>query len=350
MKTDYEHLIALFEQLPQIETRQRSFISICGFPHYERVASNILAFFFDTTREHKFGNLFVKSLLETLQIKTDNISLNHKSITEQRTDTGRFIDILLVDSDSSIVIENKIFANLYNELNDYYEFSKIKINANTYGVVLSLNPIKSENTEYRFTTYEELFKTIRCNLGFYIEKANSKYLPFLFDFFDNIENLTRKNSMDEKFITFVKVNGELIGKLENALNQFRIELRTSVDLLNGALDRMLKDEKVIDKYELWHWKEKSNDLYDIAVLDFFPMKDLNLAIDSKYDSDGWSFSVFIRKKSPEIDYSVETIEHKLQLAGKKDSRFFSEKEFSYGENIETVAKFVFDMIKKLRTV
>lgn len=39
-------------------------MDIAGFPHWENVYSNILAFFLDGSREHGFGNLMVRAMLE----------------------------------------------------------------------------------------------------------------------------------------------------------------------------------------------------------------------------------------------------------------------------------------------
>ena len=46
--------------------KEESFVSICGFPHREKVASNILSFFFDTSREHNLYDLFVRSLIVSI--------------------------------------------------------------------------------------------------------------------------------------------------------------------------------------------------------------------------------------------------------------------------------------------
>ena len=65
MKTvEYQKLIDEFAKLPKQERQDETLISIIrGKAHDEKVSSNILAFFLDTTREHDFGNLFVKSLV-----------------------------------------------------------------------------------------------------------------------------------------------------------------------------------------------------------------------------------------------------------------------------------------------
>lgn len=40
--------------------REHNFIDICGFPRYENIISNILAFFFNIEEQHGFKDLWLK--------------------------------------------------------------------------------------------------------------------------------------------------------------------------------------------------------------------------------------------------------------------------------------------------
>ena len=48
-----------------------NYFSVSGYPHYENVVSNILSFFFDPEKEHDFGDLWIKSLFECYNEKTN---------------------------------------------------------------------------------------------------------------------------------------------------------------------------------------------------------------------------------------------------------------------------------------
>ena len=67
-----EKLKKLIEEYEKLDTSDKdnqdeTFISIIrGKENDEKVSSNILAFFLDTSREHNLGDLFAKSLLECI--------------------------------------------------------------------------------------------------------------------------------------------------------------------------------------------------------------------------------------------------------------------------------------------
>ena len=52
--------------------RQKNYFEVAGFPHYENVASSILAFFFDTNEEHGLRDLWIRSLMECYQLKSND--------------------------------------------------------------------------------------------------------------------------------------------------------------------------------------------------------------------------------------------------------------------------------------
>ena len=54
----YEKLLEKFADLPKVESAPPTFMEIAGYPHYENVCSNILAFFFDTEEQHEYKDFF----------------------------------------------------------------------------------------------------------------------------------------------------------------------------------------------------------------------------------------------------------------------------------------------------
>ena len=74
-----ERLLTDLRTLPREEKIDEDLFSICGFPHYERVASNVLAFFLDNKREHGLGDLFMQSLLSCGGIASEGLDLNYES-------------------------------------------------------------------------------------------------------------------------------------------------------------------------------------------------------------------------------------------------------------------------------
>ena len=50
-------------------TEPPTLMQIAGFPNWENVYSNILAFFLDTNQDHGFGPLFIRSILAAYRCK-----------------------------------------------------------------------------------------------------------------------------------------------------------------------------------------------------------------------------------------------------------------------------------------
>ena len=74
--------------------------------------------------------------------------------------------MLLRNDQMNIVIENKIYAWLYNDLDDYYKTASENGKNKPLGIVLSYYPQEEVNTNYKFVTYEVFFNCIKKNLAF----------------------------------------------------------------------------------------------------------------------------------------------------------------------------------------
>lgn len=130
-------------QIPTVKKKALTFLGISKQPHYENVWSNIYAFFFNTDEEHNLNDLFINSLLELIN---ENISssFNLKSSFDIETEVGTKkngrIDILLSNNNDAIIIENKVYHHLNNDLDDYwYSISQ----TNKIGIILSLQKVHS---------------------------------------------------------------------------------------------------------------------------------------------------------------------------------------------------------------
>lgn len=363
---NYEILLKEFDNLPKKAPREKSFISICGFPSREKVSSNILAFFLDTHGEHNLKNLFVKSLLESVGLNADEYPEDFESETEVSTEQGNYIDLLLYNEQINIVIENKLYADLYNNLEDYYESAKKEGKEEPpIGIVLSLFPIdeskkKEWSEKYRFVTYEDFFSKVKENIWNYLEKANQKYIPFLLDYFYNIESLERGEDMDvdKEFLEFLRKNDneklslEFIGKIE----EFRSNLRDIVKKVSQLIEEKIKEIK--DKnVKIWVCRGREiPKLFDIAVVDYYPYypnKDVDVALDSRLTLKGWEFVLFTRHdKSNRLDDYIKQVKQlgfggtKLEN-GRDKGRFRFDKTFQFEANIKDVSDFIVSIINRL---
>ena len=168
--------------------REPTFMEITKYPHYEKVCSNILSFYFDIHREHNFGDLILKSFLMAANIEINNIE-QIEVFTEYRTAKGNSIDLVLYNDDFVIGIENKINAPVYNNLEDYAETIK-HINNKSYKIILSLNDetAVAKDNNYINVTYDKFLNNVE-ELTKEVWDNNNKWHIFLREFITTIQNL-----------------------------------------------------------------------------------------------------------------------------------------------------------------
>ena len=195
--------------IPKIKKRPKTFLGIAKQPHYENVMSNIYAFYFNVEEVHGLQDLFINSLLDIInesklrdQKKVAEIS-DFEVATEVYTKKNGRIDILLSNDDYAIIIENKVYHTLNNNLEDYWNSTKVTDNKeeNKIGIVLSLNKLNVTHQHFINITHVEFLKRVIQNLGSYFMDAKDKYIVFLKDFYQNSINLS-KSEMDSKELKF----------------------------------------------------------------------------------------------------------------------------------------------------
>lgn len=198
-----------FINIPVVVEKPRdpSIFQISSYPHYENVISNWYEFFFKPENIHGLNDLFLKSLVEIInEVKGNDFYMDTCSvIREFHTKNGGSIDLVLYESEGddpenmnrAIIIENKVYAELDNDLNDYYLSVNVNNEKNKIGVVLSLKIIDVEDERYINITHERLLERVRQNLGNYITTARSRYITYLQDFIFNLEEMTRPKKMQE---------------------------------------------------------------------------------------------------------------------------------------------------------
>jgi len=210
-------------------------MEIAGFPHWENVYSNILAFFFDTEQDHGFGPLFVQSILAAYQAKCpngwdgkdlepDNFSETDKVEREAATEKGR-IDILVECPEFVVCIENKIWSGLQNDLCEYRQYhehrKKEREKCPVLGIVLSPSELeaaekqKMDEAKFVNVTYADLVKELQHRLGGCIGWRNTQYQYLLFDFIEQADRFGRRTVMTEHQRQFLKFWCENEKKINN---------------------------------------------------------------------------------------------------------------------------------------
>lgn len=248
-------------QIPVFKKKPKTFLEIARQPHYENVISNIYAFYLDPTEEHGLGDLFINSLVNCLNAKRENDWIedftDFEIHTEYPTKQGR-IDILLLSSDSAIIIENKIYHHLNNGLQEYSDYVRKEIgNKDTvYGLVLGLKEFNPKEENFVSLTHKELLSKVFQHLGEYVLDASEKYVTFLKDFYQNIINLSEK-TMNEKDLAFYLKNHKEISDLILLKSNFKKYIREEVNKASLSFED-LELEDVRKNSEMYNLGRKFN--------------------------------------------------------------------------------------------
>ena len=229
--------LVINESINLAPPEDRTIFDISEYRHYEEVISNWYAFFFDPSAEHSLRDLFLQSLVEIINEDKDHREFSMEDCRIERefpTEKRGFIDLVLYEQseenenfETAIIIENKIYAGINNDLHDYYNSLTVE-SGQKVGVVMSLKKIKVlPHQKFLNITHEELLGAIQRNLGKYVVSANPKYIPYLQDFILNLEQMTRPEKMQDS-IKYYFDNATKIDELLNLRDQAEVYLRDNL--------------------------------------------------------------------------------------------------------------------------
>jgi hypothetical protein len=252
-------LFAGLKKLPKAVNREPTFMEIAGYPHFENVCSNILAFYLQPSNNHGFGTLFLDVLatLINAEIEIDGQAVDVRR--EELTANGKRID-LVIESDNNYVIgiENKIYAGLYNDFHEYSRhLESLRNGRPVYKILLSLGYVQPSPQLYGFypISYEILFQEVLVKIGSCFLTAHEPHTTFLRDFIQTIQNLQKTNTMDRQRLEYFRNNQQDITALLNEVDDFRKDMRFKTQQLKEIVP-------VEDNIVSGLWKS-SKDLIDV---------------------------------------------------------------------------------------
>ena len=214
--SDYETKFAdiLAAEIKAIPQKVSTFFDVAGFPHYETVISNFYAFYFNPGANHGLGDLFLSALTDIISKKRNapRILDDFSMCTVERevfTTNGKFIDIVIkepseasYEAENAIIIENKIYAGLYNDLGEYY--NHIQVNHRKIGVILSLRREPMLPDTYVNITHQELIAQVEQSSGLYFLNTDAKQLVILKEFTQNIKSMANRSDLSEQYDFYFK--------------------------------------------------------------------------------------------------------------------------------------------------
>lgn len=201
---DYQKLLEDFSKV-HIPKEEKTFMGICQYPgsRFEEICSRVLAFYFDPNEEHGLRDLWFRALNQCIkqegeycQPKDIRLILEEHTYCVEGFENKR-IDIIIEADNTVYAIENKIGAQLYNDLSIYSKHIEKKYeknNPNKLKIVLtaySLCPndkLKASKCGFEEIPYKTLFEQVNAILGDYIADSNMKQLTFMIDFMKTLNN------------------------------------------------------------------------------------------------------------------------------------------------------------------
>ncbi|WP_053367802.1 PD-(D/E)XK nuclease family protein [Bacillus sp. FJAT-27245] len=339
----YEGILKSFSSFSEsLPKENENLFEICGFPHYETVISNVLAFFFDPSKPHDLKTTLIEAILQAVGQDYKSITDGWEVEREVRTSKGTFIDIVLISEEIVIIIENKIFAPLYNDLNGYLDFIKIEYpNRKIYPIVLCLTaPLSYSQVDgFSVITYEAFFKNVRALLGDIIETVNLRYFQILADLMDNVRKLKEGTKMDETFVKFIEQNNEELMRLIKDINVYRNTLRKKVKEVNSLLPETINEIKLTK----WEYRDL-NQLYDIAVTDLVLNGNVKIALDVIIDHNGWRIEIIQRGNGVDLK---EFCSNKGIYGGMEGNKLAVHSSLPFNENPTNISEKAYELLDAL---
>ena len=345
-------LLAGLKNLPKAVNREPTFMEIAGYPHFENVCSNILAFYLQPSNNHGFGTLFLDVLVTLIneEMVTDGGDIDVRR--EELTRNEKRIDLVIESENYIIGIENKIFAGLYNDFCDYSKhLSSLSDGRQVCKVLLSLHLIPSSPALCGFypISYQIFFQKVLTNIDSYSLAVNEPHQTFLLDFIRTIQNLQRVTTMDQQRLEYFRNNYQGITALLNEVDSFRKDMRLKIQQLKDAVT--FTD---ISDYHITSglWKSPKDlidfNLYIIKIDDSFWLQ-----LDVLLTPSGWKMQFFnsnnkgsreqVRQwlKDRDVEFTASSGNPwRLAYVGKENS-------YPYEAEVADVSAWTIDMLERL---
>ena len=235
--------------------------------------SNILSWLLNPNETHKLGDLFLKAFINNIIRNSDKLSLNllmQDFYSYSVVREYNHIDLILVSKKekTAYVIENKIWASeSKHQLQKYFQKSQEMFK--DYNIIYAfLTPDGHDSSDSRWIPIS--YEDIVLQLENVMERA--KVDNDVRMLINNYINIVRKDIMNEKDETLIKICNEIYDKHREALNLIfqNVNLDKSIDgeIICRVIREYAKNTKIVYVNDnSWHFftTRMTNYLPDIAT-------------------------------------------------------------------------------------
>lgn len=326
----------------QIPKEEKTFMEISGFPYYENVCSNIFAFYFNPKEEHGLKDIMLKNLLEIVKekntkIKTNVDLSNTRVFREYTTELGNRIDLVLQNNDIVIGIENKVMADVTNNLKDYANTLE-KINSNAVKILLTLHNefVIAEKNDFINITYSEFFNKLKLNLTNCVDMQNKWYI-YLIDFMKNFEGVKIDKDMEEIIKEWIKIHQEEINEFYELLNLGGFNLESKMEEYGRQMS---------SHYKVRYWKDR-----EVPSGAYILFGDLGYNLDVILSASGWKVRLNLWKISKQMQIKNILRERNYNILKEEQLRgnyYVYLYEFDYDYPVDELVSKVLEVIDILK--
>ncbi|WP_276372705.1 PD-(D/E)XK nuclease family protein [Chryseolinea sp. H1M3-3] len=264
LNLDDDLLKFLLLEIPIPKQRDDGFMDIVEVQYHENTITMIYAYFLNPKKNKAIADLFFSTLLEIVQAKSFDKKFqfdNYRCYTEYFTNKGNRIDLLIKSGDdicraedSAIIVENKIFSGIHNDLEDYWDSIK-SIPENKVGILLTVSPTNTPkeyaHLEYLNITHEEWINGIKSR-GLPHDLTSNEYV-YLTDFIKNMETIKKGNTMSPDAKFFFEYTSKVL-RAKDTYDAARSHVITQLQILSEKLQMKLLGNSVSWRHI---WDEKS---------------------------------------------------------------------------------------------
>jgi hypothetical protein len=295
---DYLGLLLDFQALPRIR-QGRTFMEVAGYPHYENVCSNILAFYFDPTAEHGMGDMVLSAFFKMVKERAKG-SFSEPDIPglvtitrEHPAEELKRIDLVIHSEAFTVGIENKIYHWEANDLESYARVIDGMGSGRT--VVKAILCLRADPRAaaplggFIRYTYLELWNHVQSLLGHYLSFASPQWVIYLNEFMRTTTRLAGETPDEIEVTDFFIKNHALIEQLVSDRQQLLNRLATRMK----SIEAQVKDAPEFAKYR------KGRGLCGPNVLaSHFDILGRTIGMDLAVNMSGWQLQLWDNGAAP----------------------------------------------------
>ena len=258
-KYDYHGFRNILNAIPDAHYQKYGVLYIAGVDKLERTYQGFYSWYLNMYANPTLAPIFLEALKNVVQSKNHffpkltDWEIRNEVITPSR----KRIDLLIKGLGSlrrtNLVVEMKVKASLYNDLDDYWESFG---GDNSSGVLLTIDPTVSTNSNFINITHSEwcseIKKLVRKN-KIKLEDLEEFTLNEFLSSIENINSYTRAKMIDFKFLQENKKKiAELISlqensyaKLQKAVEDFAKMINFETEIIGGRkLDKLFLAQEI----------------------------------------------------------------------------------------------------------